>query len=91
MCCHFFVIARESVTVGEGEGDASLIGNRCTLNCPHILENSWAIRKALGESEAESKTVCDTLSFHAKPVDFQASRPDYQAWHPESQTLLKQC
>ena len=65
MCCHFFVIARESVTVGEGEGDASLIGNRCTLNCPHILENSWAIRKALGESEAESKTVCDTLSFHA--------------------------
>ena len=36
----FLCNSRESVPVGEGEGDASLLGNRCTLNFPHIFENS---------------------------------------------------
>ena len=36
----FLCNSRESVTVGEGEGAASLLGNRYTLNFPHILENS---------------------------------------------------
>ena len=36
----FLCNSRESVTVGEGEGTASLLGNRYTLNFPHILENS---------------------------------------------------